>query len=125
VATLNKIIVIGHIGKDAKVGETKAGNPLASFTIATDRSKKVGDQWETTPEWHTVICYGDLAKSAEKVTKGSLVMVEGRIQRNESEEAYDPYFIVASRILVIQYKGDRQAEAPASSPKESFEDLPF
>jgi single-strand DNA-binding protein len=123
-ATVNKVIIVGHVGKDAKVSETKTGTPITSFTIATDRSRKVGDTWESTAEWHTVITYGDVAKSAERITKGSLVMVEGRIQRNESEQAHDPYFIVGSRVLTIQYKGERQAES-APAPKESFEDLPF
>jgi single stranded DNA-binding protein len=131
-ATVNKVILLGNAGKDAKQKETGKGTPLASFSLATHRNRKnANDEWEQIPEWHSVICYGAVAEAASRVAKGNLVYVEGRIQKNDSEQAFDPYFVVATKVTIIskpqgresaQYDGD--ADKP-NIPVVDLDDLPF
>jgi single stranded DNA-binding protein len=120
--TLNKVLLVGHLGKDAKSGTTKSGLPYCSLAVATNRSKKSGDGWEDVTDWHSVMCYGDVATSAAKYGKGSLVFVEGRIQKNDSEEAFDPYFVVAGKVEAIGFK---ESGAATGGTPLSVEELPF
>lgn len=127
-ATVNKILLLGNAGKDAKQSQTSKGTPITSFSLATHRNKKVGEGWEQIPEWHSVICYGKVAESAARVAKGNLVYVEGRLQKNDSENAFDPYFVIANSIQVInkpQGREDYDGGEKASVPVVDLEELPF
>jgi single-strand DNA-binding protein len=130
-ATVNKVILLGNAGKDAKPSQTKTGVPLTSFSLATHRNRKNGDEWEQIPEWHSVICYGAVAEAAARVTKGNLIFVEGRIQKNDSQEAFDPYFIVATKVQVIAKPQGREPSsydndtAKPAVPVVDLDELPF
>lgn len=123
-ATINKVFLVGNAGKDAKVSKTSKGTDITSFSLATHRNRKVNEEWEQIPEWHSVICYGKVAESAARVLKGNLVVVEGRLQKNDSEQAFDPYFIIASSVSVVNKPQGEKAET-VSPEAAGFEDLPF
>lgn len=127
-ATVNKVTLLGNAGKDAKQSQTKSGTAITSFSLATHRNKKVDDdKWEQIPEWHSVICYGKVAESAARVTKGNLIYVEGRLQKNDSENAFDPYFIVANSIQIVNKPQTRESydSGNAAHPVVELDDLPF
>jgi len=78
----NKAFLIGNLGRDPEVRTTPSGQPVASFSIATNRRwrDKDGGRREET-EWHNIVCWGRLAEIAgQYLTKGRQVFVEGRIQ---------------------------------------------
>ena len=82
-ATLNKIMVIGNTGRDAELRMTPTGKPVASFSIAVNRSFTPSDGGERREEteWFNVVAWSRLAEfSQQYVTKGRLVYVEGRLQ---------------------------------------------
>ncbi len=85
-ASLNKVILIGHVGQDPKITETSVGSKFASFSIATTEKwndKSTGEKKEKT-EWHNVCAFNKLAEIIEKyIAKGALIYVEGRIRTNE------------------------------------------
>ncbi len=83
--SMNKVILIGNIGKDPELKMTPGGQALARFSLATTEAWKTpdGEKKEKT-EWHRIVVWGKQAEIAEKyLRKGEQVMVEGRIQYGE------------------------------------------
>jgi single-strand DNA-binding protein len=88
-ASVNKVILIGHLGKDPEVRYTTGGDPVASLSLATSESwtdKKTGEKVEKT-EWWNVSFFGKLADVVgQYLKKGSMIYVEGRGQTDEWEK---------------------------------------
>ena len=79
---VNKVILVGNLGRDPEIRSLPSGQPVASFSVATSRRCKDrdGNRQEQT-EWHNVVCFGKTAEIAgQYLTKGKQVFVEGRIQ---------------------------------------------
>jgi len=80
---INKVILLGHLGRDPEVKYMPNGNAVANITIATSESwkdKNTGQQQDRT-EWHRVVIFGKLAEIAgQYLKKGSLVYIEGQLQ---------------------------------------------
>lgn len=111
---VNKVILIGNLGRDPEVRSTPSGQPVANFTLATSRRwrDKNGQKQEQT-EWHTVVCWGKQAEIAgQYLTKGKQVYVEGRLQtrswddRNTGEKRYKTEVICESFQMLGQRGGD-------------------
>jgi single-strand DNA-binding protein len=84
---LNKMMVIGHLGRDPEMRFTSSGRPVASFSVATTRgwTNNDGERQEET-EWFNVVTWGGLAELCKKrLRKGSHVYIEGRIQTRNWE----------------------------------------
>lgn len=82
---MNKVIIIGRLGKDPEVAQLPSGKVVAKFSVATNRSwtNAQGQKVEKT-EWHNVECWDNLAKVvAQYCHKGKQVMVEGRLETDE------------------------------------------
>ena len=80
--TLNKVMLIGRLGKDPEMRYTQSGAAVTTFTLATNRYGKTADgtQQEET-DWHTIVAWDKLAETCNQyLTKGRLVYVEGRLQ---------------------------------------------
>lgn len=87
--TLNKVMLIGNVGKQPELKETPGGVPVTSFRMATSESwkDKDGNLKEHT-DWHTVVAWRGLAKVIDKlVTKGTRIYVEGRLQTRNYEDS--------------------------------------
>ena len=101
-ASLNKALLIGHVGQAPELKQTGNSKPLCKFTLATNERRK-GKQEETT--WHTVICFDQTAEAVSNyVSKGSMVYVEGRIQtRSWEKDGAKKYAteIVAERVVFL------------------------
>ena len=83
--SINKVTLIGHVGADPRVIQTKTGNFVTNFSLATSRYRKTAETAEQETEWHRVVVFGKQAELAsERVKKGCIVYVEGRIH-------YDSY----------------------------------
>jgi single-strand DNA-binding protein len=79
---VNKVILIGNLGRDPEVRSTPSGQPVASFTLATSRrwKDKNGQRQEQT-EWHQIVVWGKQAEIAgQYLTKGKQIYLEGRLQ---------------------------------------------
>jgi len=79
---VNKVILVGNLGRDPEMRSTQGGQPIASFSVATSRKfkDKEGNRQEQT-EWHNVVCFGRQAEVAgQYLTKGKMIYVEGRLQ---------------------------------------------
>jgi single-strand DNA-binding protein len=111
-ASLNKVMLIGNLGKDPEVRYTTSGTAVASFSIATsERFKNRSGEWEDRTEWHNVTLWGRLAEIAgEYLAKGKTVYIEGRLQTRkwQDRDGRDRYTteIVADRMQMLGGKGD-------------------
>ena len=143
-ASVNKVITLGHLGRDPEMRYSEDGKAIANFSLATSESfkDKDGNKQERT-EWHRVVLFGRIAEIAgEYLRKGSMAYVEGRLQTRkwtdkEGQERYTTE-IIGDRLQLIGGKkseegGSEHAPAPASRggntppPVEDFpdDDIPF
>jgi len=85
---VNKVILVGNLGRDPEIRTTPSGQPVAKFSLATNRRRrdKDGNRQDET-EWHNIVCWGRQAEIAgEYLTKGKQIYVEGRIQTSSWED---------------------------------------
>jgi len=87
-ASVNKVIIVGNVGRDPELRYTQSGQPVASFSIATnERFKDRDGNWKDRTEWHRIVAWARLAEiCGEYQRKGSQVYVEGRIQTRDWED---------------------------------------
>lgn len=123
---VNKVILIGNIGKDPEVRYTATGSAIANITLATSESwkdKQTGENVERT-EWHRVVFYQRLAEIVgEYLRKGSKVYVEGRLQTRKWQDktsGQDRYTteIIAENMQMLDSKGGGAAPGGMSSGYE-------
>ena len=83
---VNKVTLIGRVGKDPEFRATQSGTSVAKFTVATSRRWLGKDgEWQEETEWHRIVTFGKRAESVNKnISKGRLVYIEGRLH-------YDSY----------------------------------
>jgi len=115
---LNKVFILGRLTADPQLRATSAGQPVGSFSVATNRvwTNKAGQKQEGT-EFHNIVVWGKQAEIASRfLTKGSLVLVEGRLQTRSWEDKQGQQRktteIVADRIQL----GPKPAGAPGARP---------
>lgn len=86
--SVNKVILVGRLGRDPETRYTGGGQAVANFSMATDESykDKNGEKQKRT-EWHKIVVWGKLAEIAQQyLKKGSLIFIEGRIQSREWQD---------------------------------------
>jgi single-strand DNA-binding protein len=149
--SVNKVILLGNLGKDPEVKYTPSGTPVAKLTVATnDRYKDKEGQWQDRTEWHNVVLWQRLAEIAgEYLKKGSKVYIEGKLQTRSWEDKQTnqkKYMteVVGNDIVLLSSRGEggesvrgaaagsnfdqREPEhepASATSSPISDEDIPF
>lgn len=141
-ASLNKALIIGHLGGDPELRHTGGGAAVVNVSIATNEKwkDKDGGTKEST-EWHRVVFFGKLAEIvAEYLKKGSMVYVEGRLQTREWEDKdgakQKTTEVIASQMVMLGGKGEsggqtsqkpRAAAKPAArqAPPDFDDDIPF
>ncbi len=108
---LNKVMIIGNLGRDPEMRYTPSGKPVTSFSVAVSRSwvKPEGERTETT-DWFNVVAWGRLAEiCSQYLIKGSMVYVEGRLETRswEAENGQKHYRteVVASDVNILDKRG--------------------
>src|SRR5947209_3760267 len=149
--SVNKVILVGNLGKDPEIKYTPNGVPVAKFSLATnERFKDKSGEWQDRTEWHNIVAWQRLAEIVgEYVKKGSKVYIEGRLQtsswddKQSGEKKYRTE-VIAQDLVLLSGRGDgdpearpiRQAasfdhrtapaeEAHAAPPEITDEDIPF
>lgn len=106
--SLNRLTLIGNLGKDPKITVTPSGSYIASFSVATSEKWKdpaTGEKVEHT-EWHNIVIFSDyLAKLSKNLTKGSKVFVEGTLRTRRYTNAAGTEQI-SKEVIVTQYQGN-------------------
>jgi len=139
---INKVILVGRLGKDPEIKSTPGGQTVAKFTIATDEkfTDKSGEKQERT-EWHNIVAWARLAEiCGQYLRKGMLVYIEGSIRTDswEDKESGQKRYrteINAREMKMLERKRDsdegggggyrRPAAASAGAPSEEEDEVPF
>lgn len=118
--SVNKVILVGRLGKDPELKYTPSGAPVAKFSLATDESFKdrTGEKQNRT-EWHNIVAWNKLAEiCGEYLTKGKLIYIEGSIRsrqwQDQSGNKRTSYEIIANQMQMLGSKGDSERMAAAS-----------
>lgn len=142
---LNKVQLIGRLGKDPEIHYSQQQTAICGFSLATSERRKEGNEWKEYAEWHNVVAFGTTAENLKKYcTKGKKLYVEGKIQTRkwQDKNGNDRYTteILANHILFLSDKdqhgapnSDSNTEARASAaasaaPNEvqfDDDDIPF
>ena len=149
--SVNKVILLGNLGKDAELSYLPSGQAVSKFTLATSRRfKDRTDEWQEQTEWHNIVMWAKMAENlTQYLTKGRQVYVEGRIQSRTWEgrdgSKHHSTDIVANDVVLVSGRGGeessgqraqqgqaRPAAAPAAassdegiSPEITDDDIPF
>ncbi|MBV6477539.1 MAG: Single-stranded DNA-binding protein [Ignavibacteria bacterium] len=134
---LNKVLLIGRLGKDPELSYTPSGAALCRFSLATNESYKgTDDNWVEKTEWHNIVAWRKLAETCSQyLKKGSKVYLEGKIQTDTYEkDGKKNYFtkIVIDEMIMLDSKGSSGSEnganeetVDAEKVKSAEGDLPF
>lgn len=127
---LNKVMIIGHLGRDPEMRYTPSGRPVTTYSVATNRTWNTSNgERHTETEWFNVVAWGNLAEICKQyLTKGQQVYVEGRLQTRRWEDSdgnqHTSTEIVANEMIIL---GDRkeafQNEEEVTS--EERDEFPF
>jgi single-strand DNA-binding protein len=115
--SVNKVILVGNLGKDPEVKYTSSGTPVAKFSLATNEGyKDKSGQWQDRTEWHNIVAWQRLAEIVgEYVKKGSKVYIEGRLQTSswdDKETGQKKYKteIIANDLVLLSGRGEGDSE---------------
>src|SRR2546425_8814421 len=119
--SVNKVILVGRLGRDPETRYTGGGQAVANFSVATDESykDKNGERQKRT-EWHKIVVWGKQAEIAQQyLKKGSLIFIEGRIQSREWQDKEGQkrtsFEIVASNFRMLGGRAEGAAAAGAGA----------
>lgn len=142
---LNKVMIIGRLGRDPEMRYTPGGSPVTTFSVATSRQWKDGsDNTREETEWFNVVAWNKLAEICkDHLRKTSRVYIEGRLQTRQwqDQEGQNHYRteVIASDMIILDSRGAREnatfddyeqraplrGDAPRSQPDIGDEDIPF
>ncbi len=137
--SVNKVILLGNLGKDPDVKYFDNGNAVASFSLATTEkgyTAQNGIQVPDRTEWHNVVCWKGLAKVVEQyVKKGSKIYVEGKLRTRSYEDNNNvkrfvtEVYVDTLELLDSKPQGQvqtqNQSQRASPTPSENGDDLPF
>ena len=137
---VNRVILLGHVGKDPEMRYLPSGTAIANLTMATSESrtdKQTGEKVEKT-EWHRVVAFGKLAEIiGQYVKKGTPVYIDGKLSTSSYDKDGQKHYSTQVVADIMQLLGGRPdgAEPAAPKPTEStaggargtndFDDVPF
>lgn len=119
-AGVNKVILVGNLGKDPEVRYVQSGNAVCTLRLAVSERRKDGDQWKDHTEWMDVVTFGKTAENAgQYLQKGRQVYVEGRLQTRQfkDKEGVEKWRteVVANQVLFLGGGGERGTGAGAGA----------
>ncbi|MBZ5497792.1 MAG: single-stranded DNA-binding protein [Acidobacteriia bacterium] len=126
-SSLNKVMLIGRLGKDPEVRYTQGGNPVATFSVATSERWKdnCGNPQEKT-SWHNIVMWNKLAEVAKRfLSKGALVYLEGKLitRKWQDQSGANRYTteVVCNKMVMLGGKRNAEAEEAPSEESEAAE----
>ena len=124
--SVNKAIIVGHLGRDPEMRSTNRGDPLTSFSVATTKRwrDRESDQMNEATEWHNIVCFRRLAEIANKyLRKGSLVYIEGELRTRTYEREGQRHYsteINARELVMLSRRGADVEEDNRSNSQDSY-----
>lgn len=125
--SLNKVMIIGRLGRDPEMRYTPSGKPVTTFSVATSRAWNTSDgEKRVETEWFNVVAWGNLAEICKQyLSKGQQVYIEGRLQTHYWEDSehkkHSSTEVVANEMIML---GDRR-EVNSDQESEEIEEDEF
>lgn len=119
-AGINKVILVGNLGKDPEVRALSNGSKIAKFSLATNENYRTKDgNWNERTEWHNITCWRNLAERAENtLNKGSQIYVEGKLRTNSYEKDGQTRYITEVEAEYFTILGARNQEGTSAGSGE-------
>ena len=123
-ASLNKVMLIGNVGQDPELRYTPDGNPVANFSIAVNRRRKVGDEFKDETEWFNIVCFSRTAENVNQyLSKGQKVYVEGRFQSSEyvgqDGNQRKSFEVIANDVTFLSTKSEAESTNQSSNQNQA------
>ncbi len=120
---VNKVILIGNVGRDPECKALPSGNNLAKFSLATTDRRSKDEQGNPRTEWHNIVAWGKLADICERwVKKGKLLYVEGSIRTRSWEQDGQKKYMTEIHMENMEMLGGRGDEGGNSRPSHVSDD---
>jgi len=125
---INRVTLMGNVTKDPDLRFTPAGAPVISFSIATNRRYKKGEEWVDEPSFHNIVVWNQAEGLGQRVKKGTRIYVEGRLQTRswdgaDGKKQYKTEIVADRVILISRFEGSNDDGAPSGggsfTPKAS------
>jgi single-strand DNA-binding protein len=122
---LNRVTLIGNLGKDPEIRHLEGGATVGKFPIATNESyKDKSGEWQTITEWHDIVVWRQLAERAERdLKKGMLVYIEGKLRKRkyQDKDGIDRYVVevVANTVRLLEKRESRDEGSFPSSEDQA------
>lgn len=126
---LNKVMIIGNLGRDPEMRYTPSGRPVTSFSVATSRTWTTSDgERHTETEWFNIVAWGNLAEICNQyLSKGQRVYVEGRLQTRRWEDndgnKHTSTEVVANEMIILDDR--RDSNLTAEDDEADVDEFPF
>jgi single-strand DNA-binding protein len=120
----SKVTLIGRVGSSPEIKDAN-GRAVCNMNIATWESYKDGDEWKQITEWHNVVIWGDATKSLEKIKKGDMVVVDGKIRTKSWEKDGVTHYkteIVGTVKAIPHKKDSSERESVSNDSRAAFSD---
>ena len=123
---INKVTLIGNLGRDPEVRKLESGTSVAKFSVATNENyRDKNGEWQTITEWHNVVAWRNLAERAERdLKKGGMVYIEGKISTRkwQDKDGNDRYTtdIVANHLRSLERRESSGANPNFPSAADEF-----
>lgn len=129
---VNKVLLLGNVGKDPEIRSTTGGMTIASFTLATaDRQKDAQGNWADKTEWHNLVCFQRTAEVVrDYVKKGTQLFIEGKIQtrswddKESGQKRYKTEILVNELTLLGSKSGGSESGGYSKSNTASYDQRP-
>ena len=139
---LNKVQIIGHLGRDPEMRYTPSGRPVTTFTVAVSRSwNTVDGERHNETEWFNIVAWGNLAEICKQyLNKGQQVYIEGRLQTRRWDDKeggkHTSVEVVANEMMMLSDRGERRdqnnvnagqqgADVPPDDMTANEDEFPF
>ncbi len=117
---INRVFLVGRLTRDAELRFTTAGTPVAKFSIAVNRSKKTGDQWDEEVNYFDIVLWGKTAEALSKyLIKGKQVAIDGELRQSRWEQDGQNRSRIEIHAANIQLLGGSSGTGSAHSPAPS------
>jgi single-strand DNA-binding protein len=115
---LNKVMIIGHLGRDPEMRYTPSGRPVTTFSVAVSRSwNTVDGERHSETEWFNIVAWGNLAEICKQyLNKGQQVYIEGRLQTRKWDDKegqkHTSVEVVANEMMMLGERRDSSTQPP-------------
>jgi len=122
---INEVRLMGNVTKDPDLRYTPSGAGVLSFSIATNRRYKKGEEWVDEPSFHNIVVWNQAEGLAQRIIKGTRIVIEGRIQTRswddkDGKKQYKTEVVADRVILIARFNGSNEDSSAAGSSNSGF-----